>query len=142
MEEQNFKKHSQYIPGFHMLTLAVILAALIIAIILLVHSGISHLTVFGLLVAVSLGLLFFYTRQFATGNQDRIIRIRAEENFRSYRLTGKNMDGRLTRKQVIALRFADDSEYAALSDKTVSQNLSPKDIKQSVQQWRADHHRV
>jgi hypothetical protein len=97
-------------------------------------------TVFGLLVAVSLGLLFNYTRQFATGNQDRIIR--AEENFRSYRLTGKNMDDRLTRKQIIALRFADDSEYAALSDKAVSQNLKPKDIKQAIQQWRADHHRV
>jgi len=66
------------------------------------------MTVFGLLVAVSLGLLFNYTRQFATGNQDRIIR--AEENFRSCRLTGKNMDDRLTRKQIIALRFSDDSE--------------------------------
>jgi len=92
------------------------------------------------LVAVSLGLLFFYTRQFATGNQDRVIR--AEENFRSYRLTGKTVDSRLTRDQLIALRFADDGEYAALSEKAISQNLSPNDIKQAIQQWRADHHRV
>ena len=140
MEEQNLKNHSQYVPGFHMVTFAVILAALIIAIILLVHSGISHMTVFGLLVAVSLGLLFFYTRQFATGNQDRVIR--AEENFRSYRLTGKTLDSRLTRNQVIALRFADDSEYAALTDKAISQKLSLREIKQAIQQWRADHHRV
>lgn len=140
MKQQNFKKHAQYIPGFHLLTFAVILAALIIAIILLVHRGFSHETVFYLLVAVSLGLLFFYTRQFATGNQDRIIR--AEEDFRSYRLTGKPVDSRLTKSQVIALRFADDSEYAALSGKAISHNLSPKDIKQAIQQWRADHHRV
>src|SRR6185295_18077305 len=107
---------------------------LFVAIILLVHRGFSHETLFYLLVAVSLGLLFYYTRQFATGNQDRIIR--AEENFRSYRLTGKPVDNRLTKSQVIALRFSDDSEYASLSDKAISQNLSPKDIKQAIQQWR------
>jgi hypothetical protein len=106
----------------------------------MVNSGISTTTIFGLLVAVSLSLLFIYLRQFATGNQDRVIR--AEENFRSYRLTGKILDSRLTRSQIIALRFADDSEYGALSDKAISQGLSSTDIKQSVQQWRADHHRV
>jgi hypothetical protein len=140
MKEQHFKKHSQYVPGFHFFTLAIILAALVIAIVLMVSSGISSITIFGLLVAVSLTLLFFYTRQFATGNQDRVIR--AEENFRSYRLTGKTVDSRLTRNQLIALRFADDNEYVLLSQKAVSQNLSPKDIKQAIQQWRADHHRV
>jgi hypothetical protein len=140
MKEQHFKKHSQYVPGFHFVTLAIILAALVIAIVLMVSLGVSSITIFGLLVAVSLSLLFFYTRQFATGNQDRVIR--AEENFRSYRLTGKTVDSRLTRNQLIALRFADDSEYALLLEKAISQNLSPKDIKQAIQQWRADHHRV
>lgn len=140
MQDQNFKKHAQYVPGFHMLTFGVILAALIIAIILMIHTGISHTTVFELLVAVGLGLLFFYTRQFATGNQDRIIRV--EENFRSLQLTGKQLDSRLTKGQIIALRFADDSEYVTLRDKAISQNLSAKDIKQAIQQWRADHHRI
>ena len=140
METQNFKKHSQYVPGFHVLTFGVIVAALVIAIILIIHSGITHITVFALLVAVSLGLLFYYTRQFATGNQDRIIR--AEENFRCYRLTGKMMNSRLTREQVIALRFADDSEYAALADKTINEGLGAKQIKEAIAQWRADHHRI
>jgi hypothetical protein len=140
MEEQNFKKHAQYVPGFHFITLGIIVAVLVIAIVLIISQGVSLMTVFGILVAVSLGLLFNYTRQFATGNQDRIIR--AEENSRSYRLTGKDMDSRLTRNQVIALRFADDGEYAALAGKAASQNLSAKDIKQSIQQWRSDHHRV
>lgn len=140
MKEQHFKNHARYVPGFHMITFGVILSVVIIAVILLVHSGLSHTTVFGLLVAISLGLLFLYTRRFATGNQDRIIRV--EENFRSYRLTGKVLDSRLTRDQVIALRFADDSEYAALSDKAISQNLSARDIKQAIQQWHADYHRV
>jgi len=33
MEEQNFKKHAQYIPGFHFLTPGIITAALVIAIV-------------------------------------------------------------------------------------------------------------
>ena len=140
MDTQNFKKHAQYVPGFHFITLGVILAALVIAVIMIITSGFNLLTVFCILVAVSLGLLFVYTRQFATGNQDRIIR--EEENFRSFRLTGRTLNKRLTRSQVIALRFADDDEYAALAEKAVNENLSSKDIKQAVQRWRSDHHRV
>jgi hypothetical protein len=140
MQEQNFKKHAQYIPGFHFLTLSIILASLIIAIVLLVAQGFSLATVFDLLVTVSLGLLFYYTRQFATGNQDRIIR--SEENLRSFRLTGKILDERLTRSQVIALRFSNDEEYSSLTEKAIKENLSPADIKKAVQEWRADHHRV
>lgn len=140
MKEQNFKKHAQYVPGFHFLTLTLIAASFVIAIILLVSGGFSLSTVFDLLVALSLGWLFFYIRQFVTANQDRIIR--SEENFRSYRLTGKLLDSRLTKGQIIALRFAGDEEYSSLTEKAMKENLSPADIKQAVQQWRADHHRV
>jgi len=140
MDTQNFKNHARYVPGFHFVTSGVILAALIIGVTIIITSGINLLTVFCILVAASLGLLFAYTRQFATGNQDRIIR--EEENFRSFRLTGKTLDSRLTRSQVIALRFADDDEYPALAEKAVNEKLNGKDIKQAIQRWRADHHRV
>ena len=140
MDIQNFKKHARYVPGFHFITLGVIVTALVIAVIMIIHLGFNLPTVFSILVAASLGLLFYYTRQFATGNQDRIIR--EEENFRSFRLTGRTLDSRLTRSQVIALRFADDDEYANLAEKAVNENLSGKDIKQAIQRWRSDHHRV
>ena len=140
MKEQHFKNHSKYIIGFHIVTLAIIVAALIISINLLVSEGIHLNTVFALLTAASLALLFAFVRQFAVGNQDRIIR--AEETARSYRLTGKELDSRLTRSQVIALRFADDSEYVSLTHKAINENLSAAAIKQSISRWRADHHRV
>src|SRR6185312_17471968 len=127
MDTQNFKNHARYVPGFHFVTSGVILAALIFGVTIIITSGINLLTVFCILVAASLGLLFAYTRQFATGNQDRIIR--EEENFRSFRLTGKTLDSRLTRSQVIALRFADDDEYPALAEKAVNEKLNGKDIK-------------
>ena len=140
MEAQNFKKHAQYIPGFHFLTSAVMIAALVIAIILATRNGFGLEAVFNFLVVISLGLLFNFTRQFAVRNQDRIIR--AEENLRSFRLSGKMLDSRLTRRQIIALRFADDEEYAELSEKSVKDNLHPNAIKAAIQKWRADHHRV
>ncbi|MBH9967333.1 DUF6526 family protein [[Bacillus] enclensis] len=72
--------------------------------------------------------------------QDRIIR--NEENFRHYRLTGRDLDRRLSVKQVIALRFAPDEEFPGLAARTLDEDLSSKDIKKAVQNWRADHHRV
>ena len=140
MPNQSAASHSRYVPGCHILTYLVILAALFIAIILMVHRGFSHETVFYLLIAVAVGLLAFYVRQFSVRNQDRIIR--AEENFRSYRLSGKTLDPRLRRSQVIALRFASDEEFIALSQKAVDENLNASQIKAAIQKWRADHHRI
>ena len=140
MDNQNFKNHTRFVPGFHLLTGLSILAALAIAIILVIHKGVSHETVFFLLVGLSLVLLFWYIRKFAAGNQDRIIRL--EENLRSHRLTGKMSDNRLSRGQIIALRFAGDDEYAALSERAIKENMSPKEIKQAIQNWRSDHHRI
>ena len=52
---------------------------------------------------------------FAVGAQDRAIR--AEENLRHFALTGKLLDKRLRKSQVIALRFADDDEFVLLQKK-------------------------
>src|ERR1019366_358406 len=131
MKDQNLKNHSRYVPGFHFLTSALIIASFLIAVILMIHKGFSHETFFYVLVSVSLGLLFFYTRQFGTGNQDRIIR--AEENFRCFRIT---------RSQIIGLRFADDDQFTELMQRTINENLSQKDIKAAITKWRADHHRI
>jgi len=140
MSSQSASSHSRYVPGFHFLTYAVVAAALFIAIILMVHRGVSHETVFYLLTAIGMGLLTFYVRQFSVRNQDRIIR--AEENFRSYRLTGKMLDPRLRRSQVIALRFAGDEEFVSLSQQAADENLSAAQIKAVIKKWRADHHRI
>ncbi|WP_221568360.1 DUF6526 family protein [Alkalihalobacillus sp. TS-13] len=51
-------------------------------------------------------------------------------------------DLKLTHKQVIALRFASDEKYLDLVERARSENLSPDEIKKTVQHWRADHHRV
>jgi len=144
MTNQNFKNHARYVFGFHFLAFVLILISLVLAIINLVHvrdeTSWVYTGLLPLLFAIVAGLLFFYIRRFATGNQDRIIRL--EENFRSFRLAGRLTDQRLTKEQIIALRFADDDEYASLSARAVDEKLAPKDIKKAIRQWRADHHRV
>jgi hypothetical protein len=61
---------------------------------------------------------------------------------RHFVLTGKPLDSRLRLSQIIALRFASDLEFPALAQKAAEEGLSSKEIKQSIQNWRADYNRV
>jgi len=142
MAEQNRKNHSRYIILWHFITSGIMLAVLVGSIINLVNSAPENTYSASLLVVISLLLfiLWFYARSFALRAQDRAIR--AEENFRHFILTGKPHDSRLRLGQIIALRFASDAEMPALAKRTVEENLTQKQIKQAIQRWRADRHRV
>jgi hypothetical protein len=84
--------------------------------------------------------LFLFVRMFALKAQDRAIR--AEENLRHFALTGKLLPATLSIGQIIALRFASDEEFVALAATAASENLSSKEIKQSINNWKADTYRV
>ncbi len=142
MKEQSFKNHARYVFMFHVVTWGAILVVIIGSIINLLHSSKENLYSASLLLVVSL-ILFsvsWYSRQFALKAQDRAIR--AEENIRHFILTGKPLDARLRMGQIIALRFAPDEEFPVLCQQAIDKSLSGKDIKQSIHNWRADHHRA
>ena len=64
---------------------------------------------------------------------------------RYFQLTGLpfyEKENQLTPAQIIALRFAGDEEILALVDTSIKENTSPKEIKKSIKNWKADHHRV
>ena len=92
------------------------------------------------LMSFLLFLVAAYTRTFPLKAQDRAIR--AEENLRYYVMTGKLLPAVLRISQIIALRFASDEEFVGLVDRAVKDNLSPKEIKAAVKNWRADHNRL
>jgi hypothetical protein len=143
MSEQNYKNHTRLVPMYHGLAFLLAIAGLIGSIInLLDHKDASNHYSAALLVVVFLVLILilWYARAFALKAQDRAIR--AEENFRHFILTGKPHDSRLTMAQIIGLRFAGDAEFPGLAKKAVDENLSQKQIKQAVQNWRADHNRA
>jgi hypothetical protein len=139
---QNYKNHSRLVFGFHGVTFLLIIAGLIGSVVNLFSADAATHYSAALIVVAFLALLgvAWYARVFALKAQDRAIR--AEENFRHYLLTGKPHDKNLRLSQVIALRFASDEEMPALAKRAVEEKLSQKQIKQAIQNWRADHHRV
>ena len=142
MEEQNYKNHSRMVPGYHFLVFALVLILFIGAIVNLVKTSSENLYSASLLVLAAFILFFitFYSRLFALRAQDRAIK--AEENFRHYLLAGKQMNSQLKMRQIIGLRFASDDEYLALAEKAVKENMSEKEIKMSIKNWKADTYRV
>ncbi|HKC35137.1 MAG TPA: DUF6526 family protein [Chitinophagaceae bacterium] len=142
MGEQNFKNHGRYIPLWHFITPLILLAILGGSIVNLIladaHTHYSAALI--VLISVVLFIIYWYARAFALRAQDRAIR--AEENFRHFILTGKPLDSRVRMSQIIALRFAPDEEFIEIAKKAVEKNLSQKEIKQEIKNWKADHHRA
>ena len=142
MKEQNFNNHAQMVPGFHYLAFGGIIALLGGSINYLLKSSPENKYLASLLVLASIifVLVAWFTRTFALKAQDRAIR--AEENLRHYVLTGKLLPASLSVGQIVALRFAPDAEFPTLAEKAATSNLSGKEIKQSIQNWKADFYRV
>ncbi len=142
MKEQNFSNHSRLVPSFHGLTLLPLLILLASAIRNIVISDKDDLynESLILLTVLVLASLYYHTRTFALKAQDRAIR--AEENLRHFALTGKLLDPKLRIAQIVALRFASDSEFPQLAKKSAEEGLSKREIKKAIRDWKADHYRV
>lgn len=146
MNEQNYKNHGQVVPLFHGALTLVIIAifgtslSYVAYVLQNGNSGDWYTPFLFVSIAVAFMLMFSFLRRFVTKLQDRIIR--AEENLRSYMMTGKPLDPRLTLGQIIGLRFASDEEYIALSATAIAENLSKKEIKLRIKNWKPDNLRV
>ena len=144
MLQQNNAHHTRHVTGYHFILSAMLLIGTITALVNVYQQWDAH---YDMLNSILIALLFicslfvfWYMRQFPLRAQDRSIR--AEEGLRHYILTHKPLDNRITMAQVIALRFAPDDEFIVLADRAAKENLTPREIKQEIKNWRADHHRV
>ncbi len=142
MKKQNLKNHSQFVPGYHFIALPLLLLVLIGAVVNLIRSAPENFYSASLLVVLTIAsiLVAFYSRVFSLKAQDRAIR--AEENFRHFIATGKQLDSRLWIGQIIALRFAGDDEFVTLAKRAADENMSAKQIKLAIQQWKGDYYRA
>ncbi|MEN9382274.1 MAG: hypothetical protein RI940_1157 [Bacteroidota bacterium] len=142
MQEQNYKNHAQMVPGFHYVTFTLMFALLGGSINYMIKATPENKYLASLVVLISFifVLIAWYARAFALKAQDRAIR--AEEALRYYIMTGKSFPAELKISQIIACRFASDAEYLALVDRAIKENLSNKEIKMAIQNWKADYHRV
>ena len=130
------------VPGFHYVTFLGIFTLLGGAINYFMHSTPENKYLASLLILASVVfiLVAWYTRSFPLKAQDRAIY--AEENLRYFSKTNQLLPKSLSVLQVVALRFASEEEFVALVERAAKENLSPKEIKQAIQNWKADYYRV
>lgn len=144
MTAQSYANHARLDPGFHKILYPILFATWIGSGVNLWRSWGDHTRFYSaaLLFVVIFALMVtgIYARHFALKAQDRAIR--AEENLRHYILTGKLLPPSLHPKQIVALRFASDTEFPALAARAAAESLPPDTIKRNIQSWRPDHYRV
>jgi hypothetical protein len=142
MTEQQFSNHARMHPLYHFVTAPLVLVGLIGSIVNLVNAEPGSVYSASLIVLAFIILLFIgaMLRTYALKAQDRAIR--AEESLRYFILSGKAIDARLKMGQIVALRFASDDEFVALAEKAATEGLSGKQIKQLIQNWKADYRRI
>ena len=140
MQKQHLKNHQQIVWGYYLYTGIPVLILVVLSIIYLARDGVHYQSIMFLLTGWVLLSMLFRSRGFALKAQDRAIR--AEEGLRYFILTGKRLDQKLSIRQIVALRFASDEELPSLVEKAITENLSNKEIKQAIKNWRADLYRV
>jgi hypothetical protein len=141
-ETQSLKNHARLDPAYHVLLLVVYVLNLIYAGFHLYRQpslSSGWYLVLSLVVIVPL----LKIRTYPLKVQDRVIRL--EERLRLQTLAPqewKTQLYRLNEDQLIALRFAGDDEVVGLAKKALEENLSRKQIKERIRNWRADDLRV
>jgi hypothetical protein len=136
---QSYRKHTRFLPAFHFFVIPVLLINLLNSIRHVWRDPSLH---FGweMLVAAALLGTAFLARIQALTVQDRVIRLEMRLRLRGI-LPAElqpNID-QLTRRQLVALRFASDAEMAELVRGVLAGKLTTaKDIKMTIKNWQGD----
>lgn len=145
METQNYKNHIRFYPPHHFVFYPVMLILLGTSIYFIIaDENLRTIWIFISILILAIILVSFMLRQhYALTLQDRIVRL--EIRYRYFTLTGERLElleNKISDSQLFALRFAPDEELPSLVNKAILENLSSTQIKKSIQNWRADNHRV
>jgi hypothetical protein len=146
---QSYEHHARLDPSFHFFLVPVFAIGLVMSLVHLIYhfresDARDNMHAFLLvLLAFTVLALVFKVRLYSLKVQDRVIRL--EERLRLAQLLQEPLRSRipeLTVDQLIGLRFASDAEVPKLVERTLKENLSRKEIKKSIQNWRPDNFRV
>jgi hypothetical protein len=139
---QNLKNHARFDPAFHVVTFLVLFVNLIVAIVFLVKHPCFY-SAWLVVLSVAVFIPYMKLRTYPLKVQDRVIRL--EERLRLQELAPEEWHTqlyRLSEDQLIGLRFASDDEVVELAKQALEHNLSRKQIKERIKDWRADNWRV
>jgi hypothetical protein len=139
---QNLKNHARLDPSYHVVLALVLVLNLIYSIVHLVRH-MSWGSVWLVILSLAAGIVFVKIRTYPLKVQDRVIRL--EERLRLQALAPTEWHAqiyRLNENQLIGLRFAADDEVVGLAKMALEENLTRKQIKERIRNWRADDWRV
>lgn len=139
---QSYTNYKRRHAPFHFFVIPVFITNAILAIVYAIRHP-SLASAWMVILSLALLMLGFLVRINPLKAQDRVIRL--EERLRLAALLSESLRSRiseLTEHQLVALRFASDAEIPQLVEETLNANLTPKDIKKKIQNWRPDYFRV
>jgi hypothetical protein len=141
---QSFKNHGRFDPPFHLLFL-VLFANVVFSVFHVIRHWHQSPIVSSWYLVLSLLVFIPYIklRSYPLKVQDRIIRL--EERMRLQALAPSEWHAQiyhLTEDQLIGLRFAADDEVVELAKHALEHNLTRKQIKERIKNWRADNWRI
>jgi hypothetical protein len=92
-----------------------------------------------LAILAAIATLLLISRSYITRLQDRIIKLEMRLRVMALLPPERARElGRLTNKQIAALRFASDEELPKLFDRAIAEGLKPAEIKRAVKTWVPD----
>ena len=138
---QSFANHVRWDPAFHFFGMPVLLITFIASIVYVVRFP-SLMSGWAVVFFAAALLLALKSRLYALRVQDRVIRLEERLRLATLRPELRGRVGELSEPQLIGLRFACDTEAAALAERALKEKLSQGDIKKAVVGWRADYWRV
>ena len=140
MAEQSYKSHAHRPTNTGILW---ILAMIALVLIVQQFRGANTRDWAIVVIVLALFQVGWISRAYTVRLQDRIILL--EMKVRAAELLPAGQDAqlsKLTKQQIVALRFASDDELGALLDRAVRENMAPKDIKAAIKTWRPDLYRT
>jgi hypothetical protein len=141
MADQNFSNHAR-LPRAHGAVLLVLFVNILWSLYRL-SGGMSGDAVMAVVLAVTLFAMAWFLRRQVLTVQDRVIRL--ECRLRMRQVLPQDLATRaaaLSVRQLVAIRFASDEELPELVQDVLHRKLTPKQIKQAIRQWQADHLRA
>ena len=144
MAEQSFQSHAKWLPPFHFFVLPVLLINIGFQIYWCIKTWFSVSGVLSVVVATALFVGIGVARGMALKVQDRVIRL--EERLRFERVLPADLHpriGEFTIDQLVALRFASNSELPELARMVLDEKIvERKAIKKLIKTWRPDFSRA
>lgn len=140
MAEQSYESHTHRPTETGVVWLLSLVALILIVMQLFGYNTRDWAT---LMLVLAMFVVGWISRLYIVRLQDRIIML--EMKVRAAEILPAGQDAqvaKLSKQQIVALRFASDEELGALLERAVRENMDPKDIKAAIRTWRADHFRT